>query len=182
METRRLRLREIVADDAPMLFAIHGDAELMRWYGVDPLPDIAAASKLIDGFANLRGLANPGTRWGVQRKGKSELIGSCGLFGWNRAWRKCTVVYELAAQAQGSGYMHEALSAVFSWGFEHMRLNRIEAQIHPENTASIRLARRLGFVEEGCLRQAGYWRGGYHDLLLLSLLRSAWPAATGETL
>jgi ribosomal-protein-alanine N-acetyltransferase len=50
-------------------------------------------------------------------------------------------------------------------------LNRIEAQVHPENAASLKLLRRLGFVEEGRQRQAGFWWGGHHDLVQLSLLR-----------
>ena len=43
LETPRLVLREIVAADAPALLFIHGDPELMRWFGNDPLPDVAAA-------------------------------------------------------------------------------------------------------------------------------------------
>ena len=67
--------------------------------------------------------------------------------------------------------MHEALSIVLAWGFEHMSLNRIEAQIHPENHASIKLATRLGFVCEGHLREAGFWLGAHRDLLQYALLR-----------
>lgn len=44
LETDRLVLREIVADDAPALFAIHSDAIAMRWFGTDPLVDIAQKS------------------------------------------------------------------------------------------------------------------------------------------
>ena len=43
LQTERLLLREIVVADAPALFEIHGDAELMRWFGSDPLGDLAAA-------------------------------------------------------------------------------------------------------------------------------------------
>ena len=43
IQTDRLLLREIVATDADDLFAIHGNAELMRWFGTESLTDIAAA-------------------------------------------------------------------------------------------------------------------------------------------
>ena len=65
IETRRLLLREIAPGDAADLFAIHGDPVLMRWFGCDPLPDLAAARKLVDTFAGWRQLANPGTRWAL---------------------------------------------------------------------------------------------------------------------
>lgn len=177
LETPRLVLREIVAADAPALLAIHGDADLMRWFGNDPLPDLAAAEALVNTFAGWRQLPNPGTRWAIEQKQRPGLIGTCGLFAWNRNWRKCIVGYELAREYQGKGIMHEALAAVLTWGFASMDLNRVEAQTHPCNLASLKLLQRLHFVAEGCLRQGGYWADQYHDLLQYSLLKADWLAA-----
>ena len=58
-----------------------------------------------------------------------------------------------------------------------MALNRVEAQVHPENTASIHVLRTLGFMQEGRLREAGFWLGGHHDLLQLALLRREYRPA-----
>lgn len=175
LETERLLLREIVHADVPALYAVHGDPESMRWFGVDPLPNEEAAAKLVDLFASWRTLAGSGVRWGLQARGQSTLIGTCGLFGWNRSWRKCTVGYELHSQARRNGYMDEALRTVIPWGFANMELNRIEAQVHPENAASLRSVERLGFKREGLLRQVGYWGGQFHDMYQYSLLREEWP-------
>lgn len=175
LRTERLWLREIVVADAPALFEIHGDPALMRWFGSDPLGDLAAAQRLVLAFAAWRDLVNPGTRWGIERRDRPGLLGSIGLFSWNRQWRKCSVGYELAHEAQGQGLMHEALKAVLPWGFEHMALNRIEALIHPDNAPSIRVVRRLGFAEEGRLREVGRWGGRHHDMVMFSLLRREWP-------
>jgi len=173
LETDRLRLRELVVDDAGTLLAIHGDREAMRWFGTDPLTDLQQAERLVETFASWRHLPNPGLRWGIERK-DGALIGTCGLFKWNRGWRSCTLGYELAASSWGQGFMRESLTTVIDWGFDSMGLNRIEAQIHPQNAASLGLAKRLGFVEEGLLRQAGYWLDEYHDLIQFSLLRGEW--------
>ncbi|SMC29359.1 ribosomal-protein-alanine N-acetyltransferase [Andreprevotia lacus DSM 23236] len=181
LETERLLLREIRDSDASALFAIYGDTALMRWFGMDPLVDLAAAQNLVKVFASWRLLPNPGTRWAIQIKGETALVGTCGLFSWNRESRKCVVGYDLAAPVHGRGYMREALSAVISWGFMNMELNRIEAQIHPENTQSLKLARAIGFAEEGRLRETGYWGGQYHDLLQFSLLQREWTFRHAET-
>jgi [ribosomal protein S5]-alanine N-acetyltransferase len=172
LETDRLILREISGSDAAALFAIHGDIEAMRWFGSDPVPDIEGARGLIEIFAGWRILPNPGTRWGLQLKTNPTLIGTCGLFKWNRSWRSCAIGYELGAAHQGKGFMAEAVNAMIDWGFEAMELNRIEATIHPMNRPSITMAQRLGFVEEGRLREGGYWGGRFEDFLLFSLLRS----------
>lgn len=171
LETERLLLREIVKSDAQDVFAIHADQAAMRWFGSDPLTSIQEAQKLIDVFAGWRQLPNPGTRWGIQQKADHRFLGTCGLFKWNRSWKSCVIGYELAAFARGQGFMLEALTAVLNWGFENMDLNRVEAQVHPENLASIRLLSRLGFVLEGCMREAGFWLGSHHDLQQFALLR-----------
>lgn len=176
LETDRLLLREIVAADAPALFAIHGDGEAMKWFGTDPLTELAQAEKLVETFAGWRQLANPGVRWGLQTRDDGRLVGTCGLFKWNRGWRSCTLGYELGREAWGRGLMGEALAAALAWGFEQMALHRVEAQIHPQNAASIRLARSLGFVQEGHLRDCGFWQGRHHDLLQFGLLRPEFVA------
>lgn len=170
LETRRLRLREMVPADSPALFAIHSDDTAMRWFGTDPMLALKDAEKLVEVFAAWRKLPNPGTRWGLELKSSGQLIGSCGLFKWNRGWRSCALGYELAQSCWGQGLMQEALDCTLAWGFSTMELNRIEAQVHPENTASIKRLETLGFVREGLLREAGYWRGSHRDLVQFSLL------------
>ena len=181
LQSRRLVLREIVPSDAAALYAIHSDTDAMRWFGTDPLSNLQQAEQLVETFAAWRKTANPGTRWGIVEHGAHQLLGTCGLFKWNRAWKSCTIGYELSRDARGKGLMHEALSMVLAWGFEHMSLNRVEAQIHPENHASIKLATRLGFVCEGRLREAGFWLGAHRDLLQYALLRADYAAAPPAT-
>jgi ribosomal-protein-alanine N-acetyltransferase len=180
LSTARLQLREIVASDAPALLAIHSDGEAMKWFGSDPLVDLEAAEKVIAGFAHMRALPSPGVRWGIvhaDAKRGSALLGTCGVFRWNRGWRTCLTGYELACHAQGQGYMTEALRAIYAWAFETMAVDRIEAQVHPRNTPSLTLLNRLGFVEEGLLREAGLWMGERRDLVQLGLLKREFVAA-----
>ncbi len=173
LKTPRLILRELVSADATALFALYADREHMRWHGVDPFPDIVAAQNRIKKLSDMSLAPNPSTPWAIELL-TGTFIGSCGLFAWNRNWRKCSVGYELTSAAQGHGYMQEALLAAISWGFREMALNRIEAQVHPENKRSIALLTRLGFAEEGRLRQAAYWSNEYHDMLQFAVLKSEW--------
>ena len=174
LSTARLQLREIVASDAPALLAIHSDREAMKWFGSDPLVDLEAAERLVAGFAGLRQPPAAGVRWGIAHANPargSQLLGTCGLFRWNRGWRTCLTGYELARHAQGHGVMSEALRVAYAWAFEHMALERIEAQVHPHNAPSLALLERLGFAREGLLREAGFWLGQRRDLVQLGLLK-----------
>lgn len=169
LKTERLILREIVAIDAAAIFAIHGDANVMRYFGADPMSELAQAAALIETFARWRADENSGIRWGIEHNG--QLIGSCGLFHWNHAWHSAMVGYELAQTAWGQGLMQEALTAILPYGFTAMDLNRIEAQIHPNNTASLKLMPKLGFTHEGQLREVGFWGGQFHDFVQFALLK-----------
>lgn len=174
LETQNLLLREIADTDAEDLLSIHGDAQHMKWFGSDPLTDIDGARRLIQMFAKWREEPASGTRWGIQLRNAPGLIGTCGLFRWNRNWKMCVVGYEISPLHQGRGHMNEALTAVFAWGFREMALNRVEAHVHPDNRASLALLRRHGFVEEACLREVGYWAESHHDLMLHALLKREW--------
>jgi len=178
LDTARLRLREVTRADAPALLAIHGDADAMRWFGTEPPTALAQAEQVVESFAGLRRMPNPGTRWGLERKSDGRFVGTCGLFKWNRQWRTCTTGYELAREAWGQGLMREALAAAFAWGFEHMALERVEAQVHPDNLASLKLLQGLGFVTEGLAREGGYWLGQRHDMVQLGLLRREFVQAS----
>ncbi|HEY9100526.1 GNAT family protein [Chitinimonas sp.] len=174
LTTPRLQLRELKARDADALFAIHSDPETMRWFGADPLVDRHQALQLIEMFAEWRKAPAPGTRWGIVRQSDGELLGSCGLFKWNRSWRNCVLGYELGRPYWGEGWMSEALRAVLDYGFDNMNLHRVQAEIHPDNLASIRLVERLGFRLEGRHRQQGHWGGQFHDLDCYGLLAHEW--------
>jgi ribosomal-protein-alanine N-acetyltransferase len=174
LQTSRLLLREITEQDAEDLFRICSDQRHMAWFGTDPLTDLSEAKRVIVTFADWRQLPNPGTRWGLQLKEQPGLIGSCGLFSWNRGWKKCTLGYELAPGMTGRGLMREALAATLDWGFRNMELNRIEAQVHENNSRSIALLHSFRFAQEGRLREVAFWANRHHDLLQYSLLAREW--------
>lgn len=179
LHTPRLRLRALTADDAPALFEIYRNVDAMRWFGIDPMTEIAQAHALIAAFARWRTQANPGTRWGLEHDG--SVLGSCGLFKWNRDWNSCSLACELAPAAWGNGLMSEALRAILGWGFAQMQLHRIEALVHPQNSACQTLLHRLGFTREGVLREAGRWNGRYQDLQVFSLLSHEYLATSADT-
>lgn len=57
-------------------------------------------------------------------------------------------------------------------GFSVLNLNRIHLTVLASNDRARRLYQRLGFAEEGCLRQAQYKNGKYEDVIVMSLLRA----------
>ena len=85
-----------------------------------------------------------------------------------------TIGYWLGEQYQGRGIMTKAVAALISYGFEELSLNRIEIRVSSDNLPSRRIPARLGFKEEGCLRQAEWLYDHYVDHIVYGLLKSEW--------
>lgn len=63
------------------------------------------------------------------------------------------------------------MKAVIDFGFNNLEINRIEAEVMQGNIASEKVLVKLGFKNEGVLRQWMYWNGSYYDMTMFSLLR-----------
>jgi ribosomal-protein-alanine N-acetyltransferase len=70
--------------------------------------------------------------------------------------------------------MTEALGAVLSYGFDTMGLHRVYAHTSVRNAPSRALLRKLGFREEGILRQNTRHDGIWEDTALMAILKSDW--------
>jgi len=171
LETPRLMLREITLDDAAEVFRIYSDPQVMRYWGSAPLRSIDEARRKIEDItAAFRD--KDGIRWGITRKGSNRLIGSCGHWRLMKAHFRSEIGYELAPEYWGQGIMTEALGAIIRFGFEAMGLHSIEAQIDPANLASRKVLEKLGFVQEGYLRENYVVGGKFTDTAIFSLLKS----------
>ena len=73
--------------------------------------------------------------------------------------------------AWSRGYGTEAATLLIRFVFERLNLRRVEIRTWDGNERVLRLAARLGFVEEGRLRQAQVVLGAYRDTVVLGLLR-----------
>ena len=69
------------------------------------------------------------------------------------------------------GYMTAAVRAVVGFGFDTLRLHRLEAACIPSNAGSIRLLENTGFVREGYAREYLCINGAWQDHLLYARLK-----------
>jgi RimJ/RimL family protein N-acetyltransferase len=72
------------------------------------------------------------------------------------------------------GYGTDALRTLLRFGFEEMNLHRIALNVYAFNERGIACYRKVGFIEEGRMRERIYTEGAYHDLIWMSVLRREW--------
>lgn len=173
IDANRVSLRWLNGEDAPGLFSIFSDPEVMRYWSSPPLADIEGARKLLahihEGFRQ-RTLF----QWGVARRTDDRIIGTCTLFHLDTDNRRAELGYALGREHWGMGYMQEALGALLGFSFDELNLHRMEADVDPENLSSIKTLERLGFQREGYLRERWLVGGGIQDSLFYGLLRREW--------
>lgn len=141
----------------PFLVAVRGEEDVIAWFDKQNtewnalnLFIFGAWEKTTGVYVGESYLANPD--WDVPR---------------------VEIGYFLVKEATGKGYATEAANAAIRYAFEQLRVLRIDLRCAADNTASIQVAKRCGFTQEGCFRQ--YHRkkdGTLVDMLWFGLLHS----------
>jgi len=105
-----------------------------------------------------------------------RIVGGIGLDAVDRVNGSASIGYWLAADAQGRGTMTLAVAAVLDLAFGTRDLHRVAIRVAKGNVRSFAVVHRLGFVEEGVLREALRIGDRYVDLVAHSLLADEWRA------
>lgn len=167
LETERLVLRQMEREDAKDSFLFLADEETMRFYD-PPFTQFEQAEKSIlrhqKRFADREAI-----RWGITLKGEDKVVGNCG-YSWDADNFSAELSYILAKPYWNKGIMSEALAAILQFGFDSCRLHRIEAHVALPNHASAQVLRKLGFQEEGLLRESLYVDNQFYDEKMFALL------------
>jgi len=160
-ETKRLILRELTPDDAPALFTINSGAQVMRFMGAPP-NSVEVERRNIEAHIQNSYRPHGFGLWAVVHKDTGDIIGRCGLLRFEFDGKPQTEIsYLLSRHHWGMGYATEAGAEVVRIGFDNLAIDRLLALILPANSASARVAERLGFRVEGAME---YKQFGVVDL------------------
>mgnify|MGYP001244528995 CR=1 FL=1 len=99
----------------------------------------------------------------ICRREDGAIVGAINLSQiFRKAFQNAYLGYYLGVKYTGRGYMTEAVELILRYAFRELKLHRIEANVQPENAASIAVLKRCGFKKEGFsekyLKIGGRWR------------------------
>ncbi|MGF6352315.1 ribosomal-protein-alanine N-acetyltransferase [Paenibacillus sp. 4624] len=171
IETERFVLRAATDRDSGDLLALYSDETVVEYMPLDPFESEQDALDEMSWYRKIF-KEQTGLRWMIEDKQSHRVIGTCGYLGYEEGHHRAEIGYDLLSSCWGKGVMTEVARAVLEFGFNQMQLNKIEAKVDPGNEASIRLLYKLGFQQEGLLRQHEFEKGRYVDLALFSKLQS----------
>lgn len=118
-------------------------------------------------------------RLAVEATATGELVGTVGSHrtGPRSGWFELDVM--IGADHRRRGYAAEAVALLLRFMFAERRYHKCLAAVLAPNEASLGLFRRLGFTEEGRLREHVFFAGRHHDLVMLGLLADEFDTGRG---
>src|SRR5690349_6051668 len=162
LETQRLKLRALTMDDVPVLFEMHTNPLMNRYTDrskLKTMEEAVAKMKLIlDNVEKRDTLA-----WAIELKDSKKQIGDISFWRFVKEHYRAEIGYSLLPEYWDKGYMREAARCAIDYGFSICNIHSIEANVNPNNAASIKLLEKLNFVREAYFMENYYFNGKFLD-------------------
>ncbi|MEV4439975.1 GNAT family protein [Streptomyces sp. NPDC049577] len=163
-----VKLRAMEPSDAEALWRWNHDPEVMRWMFDDYAQPLAQVRKRLE---EMPPNAYGEVLYGVEALGDGKLIGLVRLRDVEPERGRAELdIYIGEKDYWGRGYATDAMRTICRYGFDKMRLHRISLTVVTENHAAVGVYRKVGFTEEGRLREAFRRDGKWYDQFTMGLL------------
>jgi Acetyltransferases, including N-acetylases of ribosomal proteins len=172
LESDRFILREVKEQDCISLFEIYSDEETIKYQQMATMQTVEQAQKSVQAFR--QGFKNRKfIRWCIAAKENDIVIGLITLHDFNTCNSQAEIGFMINKKYWRQNIMSEVAKEIIRFAFEVIRLQRLEASIHPDNIASIKLSEKLGFNREELKKGSAYnmRTAEYEDRLTLGLIR-----------
>ena len=179
LTTDRLRLRTYQPSDAEALLPIYSRDDVSRFLLGDPWTAEVARTEIGKRISKT-GLSGETKALAlvIETDDDNDAIAGSRVIGDIAIWldgtdpTKAEIGWVLDPAAGGHGFASEAAIAVLNMAFDDCELRRVVAQMDARNTASARLAERIGMKREAHLRQDWWSKGEWTDTLVFGMLAS----------
>jgi RimJ/RimL family protein N-acetyltransferase len=163
-----VKLRPMEPSDAVALWRWNHDPDVMRWMSDGYAQALThVQQRLAERPRNAYG----DVLYGVESRTDGNLIGLVRLDG-AEPETGCAelTIYLGEKDYQGRGYGTDAVRTICRYGFDKMRLHKVTLTVVAENHAAEHVYRKVGFVEEGRLREVFRRDGRWYDMFTMGLL------------
>ncbi len=178
IRTARLRLVPVTAANAGALWDVLQEPDLRQF---QDLPNVNRAH-FIQTVGNRPTRLRPGTigrfEWLLHYDEAAAALGWVSLRIAESNRSTAEVGYSVVGAHRRKGIASEAVAAIVDEGFRRTGVRRIRAYCLPENVASRAVLRNTGFADEGTLPRGATVQGKPVDVILHTLERERWIAAT----
>ena len=170
LQTERLTLRRLMVRDDADMYEYSKNKEVTEYLTWDAHPDVSYTREYLQYLGSHYNIGDF-FDWAVVLDSEDKMVGTCGFTRFEYNNNSGEIGYVINPAYWGRGIAVEAVNAVMEFGFETLRLNRIEAKFIEGNSASMRVMEKAGMQFEGYNRRAMLIKGEYKTIGVYSILR-----------
>jgi [ribosomal protein S5]-alanine N-acetyltransferase len=164
-------LRPLARSDAGNLVVWVNDEEVTGHLLLRRPVSLEAEEAFIDGLAR----SQEDLVVGIALRKSDRLIGVAGLHRIDWVNRHASFGIFIGDKSEwGKGFGTEATRLMAGVAFDALNLNRVWLHVFQDNCAGIKAYQKVGFRQEGVLRDDTFRKGRYHDTIVMGLLRREW--------
>lgn len=167
LKTKRLYLRAMEKSDADKIVTMRNDSRILNQL---------FSSKLIGIEQHLnwfkRSIINKERiDYIICLNTNDEVIGTVNFSEINYKDQKSEFGILIAPEKWGNGYAYETSKRFIDYGFSELNLNKIYLNVFKDNKRALRLYKKVGFVEEGILKEEIFRNGEFKDIVRMAIFR-----------
>lgn len=172
LETPRLRLRPLRASDAEDAFRVLSNPTAMKYYGTLPHKNLEYTQKQFVDVMVSRFKFRDAVSFVVTLKDDDKYIGHVSAMQFDRVFKFVELAYIIDPEHWGKGIGTEAVQHIVEFLIHKMKIHKIRAAFFSKNLGSKRVLEKVGFKQEGYLRDNVLIDGEFEDEYLMALVAS----------
>ena len=171
IQTNRLSLEEIKAEDTAAIHELHSFTETDRFNTLGIPNDFEETLQLVQQWLKLqREEVRKSYIFCLKEKERQAFAGLAAINLGKQKYRIGEIWYKIHPDFWGRGFATEAATRLLDFGFNTLQLHRIEAGCAVDNVASARVLEKVGMLREGSKRKVlpvrGQWLDNYEYAIL----------------
>lgn len=172
LSTERLFLRQLKLSDAPSVYFLRSDKDVLKYLSKEPVSCISEAEDFISGVnGNIE--TNSSVMWAITLHEDTEkVIGTICYWRLEKEHYRAEIGYVLDPAFWRKGIMKEAILKILDYGFSILGLHSVEARLNPNNIASASVLESTGFVKEAHFKEDFFFQGNFEDTAVYSRLNN----------
>jgi len=175
-----VRLRAIEPDDLPRFVTWFNDPDVRDGLSQFLPMSLVEEEKWFEDFISRDPLEKPFAIDVLEDEAWVH-VGSAGLFTFDHQARRAELGIAIGAkQYWDRGHGTNAVKLLLRHAFENLNLNRVSLVVFESNPRAIHVYKKVGFIEEGRMREFHFSGGKYCDTLIMSMLRREWESSEND--
>ncbi|WP_164215747.1 GNAT family protein [Virgibacillus sp. YIM 98842] len=170
LRSERLQFRKMEESDIEKYHSWRNDVDVMKT--TNPAIDLYSLEETRNFVETIILNSASSKSYIIEEREGNTAIGVTSLINIDTKNRNAECIIDIGEKEYwGKGYGTEALKVLLAYAFLELNLHRVSLRVFSLNEKAIHIYHKLGFVEEGVMRQSLYRNGQWHDIILMGLLK-----------